>query len=192
MRAVKHRLARAGNPGASLYRYRWLRQPGAANVAACASSPCARHASGVRSDCPGSALRCVGVVHGERRTSTPGCNTPDHGRSGSTTAPERNNARTGTNGLSAACPPRRQTEGAGRTRPSGATLRLHRLHRHGVGHGAVFAARRKATAAVPTYFGVVAVVLRRCPMTGNAQPGLRQIAESLRQRCVCRQRPCRG
>jgi hypothetical protein len=68
-------------------------------------------------------------------------------------------------------PPRRRTEGAGRIRPSGATLLLHRLHRHGVGHGAVFAARRKAIAAVPTYFGIVAVVPRTALMTGNAQWG---------------------
>jgi hypothetical protein len=78
-----------------------------------------------------------------------------------------------------------QTEGAGRTRPSGATLRLHRLHRHGVGHGAVFAARRKAIAAVPTYFGIVAVVPRSVLMTGNAQWGVASIRGIAAARCIC-------
>jgi hypothetical protein len=185
MRAVKHRCAMAGNPGASLYRCRWLRRHGAANVAACASSPCARHASGVRRDCADTAWRSRAVAHGEQRTSTPGCNTADRGRSANTTAPERGNARTGTSGLSAACPPRRQTEGAGRARPSSATLRLHRLHRHGVGRGAVFAARRNATAAVPTYFGIVAVVPRSALMTGNAEWGVASIRGIAAARCIC-------
>ena len=51
-------------------------------------------------------------------------------------------------------------KGAGRDRPRGATLRLHHLHRHGVGYGAVAAATRIETVAVPAYFGIAAVVPR--------------------------------
>ena len=42
---------------------------------------------------------------------------------------------------------------------------------------------------VAAYCGITAVVLRSALAEGNARCGLRQTAESLRQRCICRQQP---
>ena len=52
----------------------------------------------------------------------------------------------------------RQAKGCWTDSSQGATLLLHRLHRHGVGRGAVPSFQASVTAAVPTYFGIVGVV----------------------------------
>ena len=110
MRAVKPGHPRRGNPGASLYWCHRARRACAANVAAGASTLCERHAAGGRADCTDSARRPPAAAGGDSRWSTLGCNTSDHGRTGSTAAPGRGTARTGTGGLNGPCPPRASSQ----------------------------------------------------------------------------------
>ena len=157
MRAVKPGQLRRGNPGASLYRCRTV-LAGAANGAAGASTLCERRACVGRADCSGSARRPPAAVRGDSCWSTLGCNTADRGRNGSTAAPGRGTARTGTGGLNDPCPPRASSQrvldglvpgcNTAAAPPSSARCRARR--------GTKLAA--SVTAAVPTYFGIVGVV----------------------------------
>jgi hypothetical protein len=137
MPPVEQRRPPAGNPGASRYvrrrlyrRWRHGRHGAGANVVSAARARCGRARSA------GSAARS-----GVEPRPGPDAGTADRssgcpGRSGCTAPLGRDSARTGTGGLDSPCAPR-QTEGAGRTRPKRSTLLWHRLHRHGVGRGAV-------------------------------------------------------
>jgi hypothetical protein len=137
MRAVKHRPARPGNPGASLYCRRPPRWPGAANVAECATALLAQHVEVDRAGCSGSTWPSAAVARCDSRSSTPGCNTAGRGRSVNTTAPGRDTARTGTDERRAPCPSSATSQRCWTDSSQGATLLQHHLYRHGVGRGAV-------------------------------------------------------
>ncbi len=64
----------------------------------------------------------------------------------------------------------RRAKGCWTDSSQGATLLLHRLHRHGVGRGAVPSFQASVTAAVPTYFGIVGVVHRQRSHTSRVVP----------------------
>jgi len=110
MRAVKPGHPRRGNPGASLYWCPRERRAGAAFAAVGANTLCERHACVGRADCSDSERRPPAAVRGDSCWSTLGCNTADRGRNGSTAAPGRGTARTGTGGLNGPCPPRASSQ----------------------------------------------------------------------------------
>ena len=163
MRAVEHRPLRLGNPGASRSALR-----GHDADASAANAP---HGPDGRSRSAGSGWRSRAGRHHGLCASRLGRNSGCLGRSGCTAPPAGGSVRTGTAVPVGPCAPRR-TEGAGRTRPSGAKLHWHRLHRHGVGRGTVTTSSpASGVAAASTYFGVSAVVFParhvrpRCPPT---------------------------
>ena len=169
MRAVKHRPARPGNPGASLYCRRPPRWPGAANVAECATALLAQHVEVDRAGCSGSTWPSAAVARCDSRSSTPGCNTAGRGRSVNTTVPGRDTARTGTDERRAPCPSSATSQRCWTDSSQGATLLQHHLHRHGVGRGAVFLSfLALVTVAVPTYFGIVGTLYRAPPARVSA------------------------
>lgn len=129
MQLVEHRSCSAGNPDAS----RYLRRADAD----CASVVFVPRGPYGHGGCVGSGgLPRAAQRHGPD-VNTLGCSSAGHGRSGCTAGPGRRSARTGTSGLDGPCTPRTGrrcwTDASQR-----ATLLWHRLHRHGVGCGAVF------------------------------------------------------
>ena len=148
-----------GNPGASLYvrRRHGQRRAGA-------SAATARRAGGGHGASAGSDWR---PRAGRRRApgaSRRGCNTDCRDRSGCTRRPGCGTRRTGTDGPEGPTTPPDRAGSAGTESSQRATLLRHRLHRHGVGHGAVNqASRQERAAAVPTFFSSARVVLRRPP-----------------------------
>ena len=131
MRPVEQHRPRPVNPDASHYLHRpGTQDGGCASVVYAPRGPCGRDGSA------GSAGRHLAARRHAPGVSTPRCSSAGRGRNGCTAGPGCGNVRTGTGGRDGPCAPR-ANRSAGRTRPSGATLSRHRLHRHGVGRGAV-------------------------------------------------------
>ena len=139
MQPVEHRRSRQGKPDAS----RSLHPPlagrpralcggaGRASAVIVPRGPCVRHG------CADTVERPRAARHHAPGSNNSACSSADPGRSGCTAAPGPSTARTGTTWRMRPCVPRAQAQGAGRTRPSAPHCVQHRLHRHGVGRGAV-------------------------------------------------------
>ena len=158
MQAVEHRPGRQGNPDAS----RCLRRPPSAaspedrsgdgecaSTASAPRGPCVRHGC-VGSGGPPRAARC----------RAPGsnmlvCSSADRGRSGCKAGPGQSTVRTGTSGQNRRYAPRGPSPRCWTDSSQRATLWWHRLHRHGVGCGAVDQPPSDGPLPCPTYFGIV-------------------------------------
>ena len=165
MRPVEHRPSRAGNPGASRSVF--------GRHDADASGATAPRAPGGRGMSIGSDWRSRGALHPElgagRCCRSTGC----RGHSGCTTRPGPDSARTGTDAPQGPRAPRPRPRTCWTDASQRATLLWHRLHRHGVGRGAVIKLASSQTAAASTFFGMSDVVsparsLRRQPIPGNS------------------------
>ena len=141
MQAVEHRRGRQGNPDASRYLHR--PRPASSPEDRCGGGGCASAANVPRGPCV--RRGCVGsdwLPRAARRRAPGsnrwGCSSAGRGRSGCTVGPGQSTGRTGTNGRNRRCAPRGSPSPRCWTDSSQrATLRRHRLTRHGVGRGTV-------------------------------------------------------
>jgi hypothetical protein len=154
MRPVEPHRPLPGNPGVSRCAPRPGGDVGASAVIA-PRGPCGRAAS------TGSAwLRRV-ERHRGPGASTRHCSNGCRDHSGCTAPPARGSAHTGTAAPDDPCPPR-ASRGCWTDSPQRATLRWHRLQRHGAGCGTVFRlARVKGPLPHPPSSAQCAVVARR-------------------------------
>ena len=143
MRPVEHRPGRQGNPDASLY----LRRPPAAQPqtgcsapgsgAACANASTVLRGSSGHVGCIDSVGRPGPRPDGAPRPNSFVSSSADRDHSADTGAPAQSTPHTQASWPNPPCTPRAQAQGAGRNRPSAPHCVQHRLHRHGVGRGAV-------------------------------------------------------
>jgi hypothetical protein len=92
------------------------------------------------------------------------CSSADRGRSGCKAGPGQSTVRTGTSGRNRRYAPRGPSPRCWTDSSQRATLWWHRLHRHGVGCGAVDQPPSDGPLPCPTYFGIVV----RCTAHGSA------------------------
>jgi hypothetical protein len=122
---------------------------GCASVASAPREPCVRHGC-VGSVEPLHAARCRA-----QGSNSLVCSSADLGRSGCKAGPGQSTLRTGTSGRNRPYPPRGPSPRCWTDSSQRATLRWHRLHRHGVGCGAVSELPSDGPLPCPTYFGIV-------------------------------------
>jgi len=167
MQPVEHRQGCQGNPDASRCLHR--PPPPASPEDRYGGAGCASAASAPRGPCVPHG--CVGSVGPPRaaRHRAPGsnslvCSSADLGRSGCKAGPGPSTVRTGTSGRNRPYAPRAPSPRCWTDASQRATLRWHRLHRHGVGCGAVDQPPSDGPPPCPTYFGIAV----RCTTHGSA------------------------